>query len=140
MARHGYSWRDWSARDLTGLLGFSGFWRMARTQWRTGVMELRRSLSKPRFVADLRRLIPEITGADVVPARSGVRAQAVDPTGRFLDDFHLVTAPGMVHVLNAPSPAATASIAIGRVIAEKVREVAASARPVPVGVNAALAG
>ncbi|MCC6660733.1 MAG: L-2-hydroxyglutarate oxidase [Phycisphaerales bacterium] len=136
MARHGYSWRNWSAGDLWGLLRFSGFWHMARAQWRTGVMELRRSLSKSRFVADLRRLIPEIRGADVFRARSGVRAQAVDPTGKFLDDFHLVSAPGMVHVLNAPSPAATASIAIGRVIADRVREVS-SARAT---VSPALAG
>jgi L-2-hydroxyglutarate oxidase len=109
-----------SARDIAGLLGFGGFWRMSMAQWRTGVMELRRSLSKRRFVADLRRLIPELTGADVIPARSGVRAQAVDRTGKLLDDFHIVAAERMVHVLNAPSPGATASIAIGRHIATEV--------------------
>lgn len=124
LARHGYSWREWSISDIAGFVGYSGFWRMTRAQWRTGLMELRRSLSKSRFVHDLRRLIPEITPDDVVPARSGVRAQAVDPTGRLLDDFHIVVGPRMVHVLNAPSPAATASIAIGRVIAERVRQVA----------------
>ncbi|MFM9995285.1 MAG: L-2-hydroxyglutarate oxidase [Phycisphaerales bacterium] len=117
LARHGYRWRNVSLGDTAGLLGFRGFWKMARAQWRTGVMELRRSLSKRRFVADLRRLIPELTAADVVPARSGVRAQAVDRDGKLLDDFHIVTADRMVHVLNAPSPAATASIAIGRHIA-----------------------
>jgi L-2-hydroxyglutarate oxidase len=119
LARHGYRWRDVSLADTAGLLGYAGFWRMSRRQWRTGVMEMRRSLSKRRFVRDLRRLIPELTMADVVPARSGVRAQAVDPSGRLLDDFHIVTAERMVHVLNAPSPAATASIAIGRYIAAK---------------------
>lgn len=117
LARHGYRWRDVSLADTAGLVGFRGFWRMARAQWRTGIMELRRSLSKRRFVADLRRLIPELTATDVVPARSGVRAQAVDRNGKLLDDFHIVTADRMVHVLNAPSPAATASIAIGRHIA-----------------------
>ncbi len=120
LARHGYSWRTVSVRDTVGLVAYPGFWRMSRRQWRTGIMELKRSLSKRRFVADLRRLIPALTGADVVPARSGVRAQAVDPRGRLLDDFHIVTAERMVHVLNAPSPAATASIAIGRFIAEQV--------------------
>jgi L-2-hydroxyglutarate oxidase len=117
LARHGYRWRNVSPRDCAGLLGYRGFWRMARAQWRTGLMELHRSLSKARFVTDLRRLIPAITADDVVPARSGVRAQAVDPTGRLLDDFHIVAVERMVHVLNAPSPAATASIAIGRHIA-----------------------
>lgn len=128
LARHGYRWRDVSLRDAAGLLGYRGFWRMAAAQWRTGVMELRRSLSKRRFVADLRRLIPELTGDDVVPARSGVRAQAVDRDGRLLDDFRILTGDGMVHVLNAPSPAATASIAIGRHIAGVVLDVPA-ARP-----------
>ncbi len=122
LARHGYRWRNVSLPDTMRLLGYPGFWRMSRAQWRTGIMELRRSLSKRRFVADLRRLVPELTERDVVPARSGVRAQAVDPRGKLLDDFHIVTADRMVHVLNAPSPAATASIAIGRHIAGIVAE------------------
>ena len=120
LARHGYGWGNVSARDCAEMLAYTGFWRMSRAQWRTGMMELRRSLSKRKFVADLRRLIPRITDDDAVPARSGVRAQAVDPTGRLLDDFHIVTGERMVHVLNAPSPAATASLAIGRYIAEAV--------------------
>jgi L-2-hydroxyglutarate oxidase len=120
LARHGYRWRDISARDIAGLLAYGGFWRMAGAQWRTGVMELRRSLSKRRFVGDLRRLIPELRASDVIRARSGVRAQAVDRTGKLLDDFHIITGERMVHVLNAPSPAATASIAIGRHIAGEV--------------------
>jgi L-2-hydroxyglutarate oxidase len=120
LARHGYGWRNVSLADTAGLLAYRGFWRMAAAQWRTGIMEMHRSISKRRFVADLARLIPEITGADIVRARSGVRAQAVDPAGKLLDDFHIVTGERMVHVLNAPSPAATASIAIGRSIAGRV--------------------
>lgn len=122
LARHGYSWGNVSVGDTLRMLGFAGFWKMSKSQWRTGMMEMRRSLSKPRFVKDLRRLIPELTGDDVVRARAGVRAQAVDRTGKLLDDFHIVTAERMVHVLNAPSPAATASIAIGKYIAGKAAE------------------
>ncbi|MBX3357727.1 MAG: L-2-hydroxyglutarate oxidase [Phycisphaeraceae bacterium] len=122
LARHGYGWQDVSLQDTARMLAFPGFWKMSMAQWRTGMMELRRSWSKRRFVADLRRLIPVLTTDDVVAARSGVRAQAVDANGKLLDDFHVVTGDRMVHVLNAPSPAATASIAIGRSIADTARK------------------
>ena len=88
----------------------------------TGIGEMWRSIHKQAFVAALRRLVPELTAADIRPAGSGVRAQAVDFNGRLLDDFHVVRAPKMIHILNAPSPAATASLAIGRAIARMADE------------------
>ena len=118
--REGYSKRDFSPTDVAELALFPGFWRMARAQWRNGLDEMRRSLSKARFVASLQRLIPALTESDIAPGGSGVRAQAVGADGRLVDDFHIQTAPGMVHVLNAPSPAATSSIAIGREIADRI--------------------
>src|SRR5207302_6035330 len=92
--------------------------RMAARFWRTGLGELYRSLSKRAFWRALRRLVPEVRLADLVRAGAGVRAQAVGPDGKLVDDFVVKQAERMVHVLNAPSPAATASISIGRSIAE----------------------
>jgi L-2-hydroxyglutarate oxidase len=117
--REGYTWRDFSPRDVADWATFPGFWRMSRAQWRNGLNEARRSLSRRRFLASLQTLLPGLTDADIVAGGSGVRAQAVDRTGKLLDDFHIIEAPGMVHVLNAPSPAATASLAIGRYVAER---------------------
>jgi (S)-2-hydroxyglutarate dehydrogenase len=90
---------------------------MARKYWRTGSYEMYRSLSKAAFVQALRRLLPEIGPTDITPGGAGVRAQAVAEDGSLVDDFRIVQSPGVVHVLNAPSPAATASLAIGRHIA-----------------------
>ena len=118
-AREGYRRWDVSVRDLAGTLSYGGFWRMARAHWRAGLAELGRSYNKRLFVRALRRLVPEVRPADLVPAGSGVRAQAVDATGKLLDDFHIVETPGAIHVLNAPSPAATASLAIGREVAAR---------------------
>jgi L-2-hydroxyglutarate oxidase len=120
LKREGYSRRDVSFRDIADLASFPGFWRMARAQWRNGLDETLRSLSKARFLASLKKLVPALTEDDIVPGGSGVRAQAVGRDGRLIDDFHIQTAPGMVHVLNAPSPAATASLAIGREIADRI--------------------
>ncbi len=116
-AREGYRRRDVSWRDLAGTLSYGGFWKMARAHWRIGLAELGRSYSKRLFLQALRRLVPEVRAADLVPAGSGVRAQAVDATGRLLDDFHIVETPTAIHVLNAPSPAATACLAIGAEVA-----------------------
>jgi (S)-2-hydroxyglutarate dehydrogenase len=121
LARHGYSWSRISVRDLAGTASFPGFWRMAGRYWREGFGEMHRSLSKRAFVAALRRLIPEVCAADLEPGGAGVRAQAMERSGALVDDFRIQHAQGMVHVLNAPSPAATASIAIGRHIAALVR-------------------
>jgi len=120
LKREGYSRWSVSGRDVAAITTYLGFWRMAGKYWRTGIAELCRSFSKRAFVGALRRLIPELCSEDVRPAGCGVRAQAVEPTGVLTDDFRIVEAAGMIHVLNAPSPAATASIQIGRTIAERV--------------------
>lgn len=117
LARHGYSWGRISTRDLLDTLMFPGFWRMARKYWRTGFGEMHRSLSKRAFHAALSRLMPALTIEDLEPGGAGVRAQAMERSGALVDDFRIQTAERMVHVLNAPSPAATASISIGRHIA-----------------------
>ena len=91
---------------------------MAARHWRTGLGELHRSWSKRAFVKALRRLVPELNDDDIEPAGAGVRAQAMTSAGMLVDDFHIVPGERMVHVLNAPSPAATASISIGRTIAD----------------------
>ncbi len=122
LKREGYGRADFSPRDTAELLADAGFWRMALRHWRTGLDESWRSTSSGAFVAALRRLVPEITRADVVRAGAGVRAQALGPDGRLCDDFLVVEAERMVHVLNAPSPAATASITIGRTLAARAQE------------------
>jgi L-2-hydroxyglutarate oxidase len=100
------------------MLGYAGFWRMAGKYWRMGMEEMYRSASKKAFVKALQGLIPSLREDDVHPGGAGVRAQALDPKGNLLDDFRIVEAERMIHVLNAPSPAATASISIGRTISE----------------------
>ena len=120
LRREGYRWRDVSARDLAGTLAHPGFWRLARANWRDGAMEIRRSLSRRLFAEAARRLVPEIRDEDLRPAGAGVRAQAITADGKLVDDFLLVETPAAVHVLNAPSPAATASLSIGAEIAGKV--------------------
>ena len=118
MAREGYGKWSLSLRDLGETLAFRGFWRMGLRHWRMGLGEIYRSLSKRAFVTALRRLLPELQLADVVAAGAGIRAQAVKPNGELVDDFHIEQDNRMIHVLNAPSPAATASISIGKTIAE----------------------
>lgn len=120
--REGYDLRAISIRDLVEMARFDGFWRMARRFWRNGVMEVYRSLSKRMFWLALRRLVPDLRFHDIQPAGAGVRAQAVTANGDLVDDFRIVQAERMVHVLNAPSPAATASLSIGRTIAGMARE------------------
>jgi (S)-2-hydroxyglutarate dehydrogenase len=116
--REGYARTSFSAKDSLEMLGYGGFWRMAAKYWRMGMEEMYRSASKKAFVKALRGLIPELGDEDVHPSGAGVRAQALDAQGALLDDFRIVEAERMIHVLNAPSPAATASISIGRTIAE----------------------
>jgi L-2-hydroxyglutarate oxidase len=115
--REGYSWGAISPRDLWSMGTYKGFWRMAGKYWKTGLGEFRRSLSKKAFHRALARLIPELRIEDIHSAGAGVRAQALDPSGALVDDFRFVESDRMIHVLNAPSPAATASIAIGETIA-----------------------
>ena len=116
-AREGYRLGRIHLRELAGTLRYRGFWAMARRYWRTGTYEMYRSLSKAAFVRALQRLVPEITAADVTRGGAGVRAQAVAEDGSLVDDFRIARSKGAIHVLNAPSPAATASLAIGRHVA-----------------------
>jgi L-2-hydroxyglutarate oxidase len=116
--REGYSRWNISLRDMREMLFFPGFWRMAGKYWRTGMSEMYRSFSKRAFHRALQRLIPELQITDIHPFGSGVRAQAVERSGALVDDFRFVQAEHMIHVLNAPSPAATASLSIGRAIAD----------------------
>ncbi|MGA7321655.1 MAG: L-2-hydroxyglutarate oxidase [Candidatus Sulfotelmatobacter sp.] len=114
--REGYKRTDFNLRDLGSSLIFPGFWRMAAKNWRSGLDEFHRSFSKPAFVRALQRLVPEVRDEDLVPGGSGVRAQALTRDGALVDDFQFVPSGRMLHVLNVPSPAATASLLIGRTI------------------------
>ena len=117
-AREGYRWTDFNARDLWETLSFSGFRSVAKKYWKMGLEENYRSLSKRAFTRALQRLVPAITIDDLKPGGSGVRAQAVASDGALLDDFVIKQTVNAVHVLNAPSPGATASLAIGeRIVA-----------------------
>lgn len=116
-AREGYRHSIVNAGDLWNTVTFKGFWAMTGKYWRTGFGELYRSLSKAAFVRALQKLLPEITESDLVPGGSGVRAQAVSASGALVDDFVIKQSRNAIHVLNAPSPGATASLAIGQSIA-----------------------
>jgi len=118
LAREGYRHSDINARDLASSLAFPGFWRMAGKHWRNALGEWHRSLSKRAFVRALERLLPEIRESDLVPGGSGVRAQALKPDGALVDDFQFVPSGKVLHVLNVPSPAATASLVIGTTIVD----------------------
>jgi L-2-hydroxyglutarate oxidase len=115
--REGYTRASFSLRDTAAMAAYPGFWRMAREHWKMGLSEMQRSISKAAFVRSLQALIPEIEARDLEPGRAGVRAQAVDVNGKLADDFRLLEGEAMLHVLNAPSPAATASLAIGKHLA-----------------------
>ena len=127
LAREGYRWSDVSLRDVAAGLASRGLRRFVGRHFATGVAEVRRSLSRRRFAASLARLVPAVTAADLVPGGAGVRAMALTPDGRLMDDFHFVDTARMVHVLNAPSPAATACLAIGETVAERVTQRIAAA-------------
>jgi L-2-hydroxyglutarate oxidase len=117
LAREGYRWRTVRPADVLDTLRFRGFWALARANYRPGFAEMARSLSKARFAASLARLVPEITSDDLVPSKAGVRAQALRSDGALVDDFLIVRRGRNVHVLNAPSPAATSALEIGRHVA-----------------------
>ena len=121
-AREGYTFGRVRPGELAATLRYRGFWAMVSRYWRTGTYEIYRSVSKAAFVRALQRLVPDIRADDVSPGGAGVRAQAVAPDGSLVDDFSIVTGPDAIHVLNAPSPAATASLAIGRHIATLARD------------------
>jgi L-2-hydroxyglutarate oxidase len=119
-SREGYRWGRVNMRDVLDTARYPGAWRLARRHLGTGVDEVRRSLSRRRFAASLARLVPDVTPEDLVPAPAGVRAQAVGRDGGLLDDFLLVRAERQLHVLNAPSPAATSALEIARRILDEL--------------------
>jgi L-2-hydroxyglutarate oxidase len=135
LSRHGYRRRDVRGSDVFDLARDPATWRLARRYWRTGAAEVGRSLSRRALARAVARLVPEVVAADLVPAGSGVRAQALAPDGTLVDDFAFAgdaAAEGgarVVHVVNAPSPAATASLAIGRVVAGRLLGTGASDQP-----------
>jgi len=116
--REGYKKSDISLKDMLTYSSFPGFWRMGLKHWKMGIGEMYRSFSKKAFVKALQKLIPEIKEEDVVPGGAGVRAQALEYDGSLVDDFRILEDKNMIHVLNAPSPAATASISIGEFISQ----------------------
>ena len=121
-AREGYSMGRVHPGELLGTLTYPGFWHMSRRHWRTGLMEVRRSLSKAAFTRSLQRLVPEVEGRQLVRGGAGVRAQAVDRSGALADDFRISESQNAIHVLNAPSPGATASLAIAGSIVDMASE------------------
>jgi L-2-hydroxyglutarate oxidase LhgO len=121
-AREGYRKSDICLRDLWETVGFRGFRIMAAKYWRMGLGEMWRSWSKGAFVKALQRLLPEVRSEHLVPARAGVRAMAVAPDGAMVDDFVIQPKGRIVNVLNAPSPAATSSLNIGKLVVEKLAE------------------
>ena len=115
--REGYKKSDFSFKDSLEMFTYRGFWLMALKHYRMGIKEFYRSYNKNEFVNALRKLVPEISGNDIYAGGSGVRAQALEADGKLVDDFRIIEFENMIHVLNSPSPAATASISIGRTIA-----------------------
>jgi (S)-2-hydroxyglutarate dehydrogenase len=118
LAREGYRWRDVSPAELAAMARFPGFRRFAKQHWRTGLAEMRGSLSKRAYTAAARRYVPELTVADMVPATAGIRAQALESDGSLVDDFRITRRGAVVAVRNAPSPAATSSLAIAEHLVE----------------------
>ena len=117
-SREGYKKSDIRLRESLDMLRFPGFWKMSAKHWKTGISEMNRSYRKNVFVRDLQKLIPTISGSDLDTGGSGVRAQAVAKDGSLSDDFNILQGDIAVHVLNAPSPGATSSLAIGEYIVD----------------------
>lgn len=117
LKREGYARTDFDLADVAEMLAFPGFWTFASRHWRAGFDEMRRSWSKHRFTQSLQRLVPDVREDDLIPAGAGVRAQAMGPNGELIADFQIERQEGALHILNAPSPAATASLAIGQYVA-----------------------
>jgi L-2-hydroxyglutarate oxidase LhgO len=117
-AREGYRRLDINMRDLAEALGYQGFRRLALKYWRVGLAEMYRDFSKAAFLKDLQRHMPDLSSSDLLPGPAGVRAQALAPNGTLVDDFVVNQEGGALHVRNAPSPAATSSLAIAEMIAD----------------------
>jgi (S)-2-hydroxyglutarate dehydrogenase len=121
-AREGYGRRDVKLQDLWEVVAYPGFWKMALKYWRMGLVEMVRDYSKAAYVKALQRYMPDITGADLLPGPSGVRAQALAADGRLVDDFLIKHGQNIAHVQNAPSPAATSSLVIARMIVDEAEK------------------
>jgi L-2-hydroxyglutarate oxidase LhgO len=121
-SREGYRKTSFSLSDTLGTLTYPGFWRMSMTHWATGLREQFRSMVKPYFVRSLQKLVPEVQSDDLGEPGAGVRAQAIDRQGRLLQDFSIAETEHAIHVLNAPSPGATSSLAISRYIVDLAKE------------------
>lgn len=119
--REGYGRTSFDLKDTLSALSFGGTWKLFRTHWRYGLGEYERAFSKAKFLQALQKLIPSLTDSDIVPTRAGVRAQALSPDGKLVDDFVIEKGNAAIHVLNAPSPAATASLAIGDEIMKRLK-------------------
>ncbi len=122
LAREGYRKTDVNVRDVAEVLAYPALWRLARRYWRTGIGEITRSFSKKVFTRSLKKLVPEVEEGDLIPTEAGVRAQALGRDGGLIDDFLIVEGKSSIHVVNAPSPAATASIPIGEEIARRITD------------------
>jgi L-2-hydroxyglutarate oxidase len=130
LSRHGYRWNQVLFSDLVDTISYRGFWRMAKRHWQTGLTEIYRSVDRRAAARAVQRLVPDLGAGDLVPAGAGVRAQAVGADGALVDDFRVIAARGMLHVLNAPSPAATAALAIGTRLSEMAVDAFQSRRPI----------
>jgi (S)-2-hydroxyglutarate dehydrogenase len=120
LKREGYQKTDFNLRDFAEVMTYPGFWRLAAKHADEGIQEIIRSFSKAAFVRSLQRLIPEVQAEDLVPTHAGVRAQALMNNGKLVDDFLIVSSHSSVHVCNAPSPAATSSLEIGKAVVEQI--------------------
>jgi L-2-hydroxyglutarate oxidase len=120
--REGYKKSDFDLRDFIEVMSYLAFWKLARQNWREGTKEIIRSVSKTAFVHSMQQLIPEIQADDITPGHAGVRAQALMDDGRLMDDFVIIPGHRSIHVCNAPSPAATASIEIGKAVVAQIPE------------------
>jgi L-2-hydroxyglutarate oxidase len=118
--REGYKFADFSFKDMSDTLTWPGFWKIVAKYGQTGMGEIYRSLSKAAFTRSLQKLIPEISQDDLIEGGAGVRAQACDKKGNLIDDFNILQNDDIIHVRNAPSPAATSSLSIGKLISEKI--------------------
>jgi (S)-2-hydroxyglutarate dehydrogenase len=120
LKREGYKKTDFDLRDFAEVMAYPGFWKLAAKHADEGIQEIIRSFSKAAFVRSLQRLIPEVQSEDLVPTHAGVRAQALMNDGKLVDDFLIIEGQNSVHVCNAPSPAATSSIEIGKAVVERI--------------------
>ena len=120
LKREGYKKTDFDLKELAEVMAYPGFWRLAAKHADEGIKEIIRSFSKAAFVNSLQQLIPDVTGDDVIPCEAGVRAQALKMDGKLVEDFLIVQDQQALHVCNAPSPAATASLEIGKHIVAQI--------------------